>query len=239
MTKPCLQFVVVLLLIVLCNAALSLSVVSTGKIQVSPVRTHLDMIELGDLRYQEWMLDEDPETRPSQMAFRMATAEMQQERMAQNTFAFLARDDSNTVVGTAELSCIEVRGCYDEESSECRYFYVTDVVTAKAHRRKGVAATLIDTLEQQAMQELNEKKQSAILLMHVEPENEAALGFYKAKGYEVIVSATESLKGLNVDQLAVNAEVKDQLLLWKTVKAAAGKKKKETKRKGAGRGFGR
>ena len=36
---------------------------------------------LADLRYQEWMMDEPVETRPSLLAFRSATAEIQQERI--------------------------------------------------------------------------------------------------------------------------------------------------------------
>lgn len=221
------------------------------KLQVRPVQSRSDMIDLGDLRYQEWVMQEDPEARPSQMAFRMATAEVQQERMAENkAVAFLARDNS-VVVGSAELSAIELQGCDNnnevESSSKCRYLYVTDVVTASAHRRKGVAATLMEAVEQHALELHDRYKQSTVLLLHVKPDNEAALGFYKALGYEVIVSAIKSLEGLDVDRLAVNAGVKEQLLLSKTLKeggtpaskkATKKNKSKASKRGGGGKGFG-
>ena len=105
----------------------------------------------------------------------------------------------------------------------------------------------MNAIEQHALAK-QEKQQSTVLLLHVEPENEAALGFYKALGYGIVTAAEDSLKGLDVDQLAVNAEVKDQLLLNKALledaapsapkKSNKNKKKKASRGGGGGKGFG-
>lgn len=212
---------------------------TNAKIRVAPLQSPKDLIDLGDLRYSEWMTDLPEEERPSQMAFRMATADTQQERTAQDAVAFLARDSEQALVGTAELSGIELRGCYDEAALICRYLYVTDVVTARTHRRQGIAATLMNALEEHA--QAGAKSQPTVFLLHVEHDNKAALGFYQALGYKIVEGA---LEGLDSDRLSQNAGVSGQLLLSKRLKQTAettkkNKAKKKAKRGGSGKGFGR
>ena len=154
----------------------------------------------------------------------------------------------------------------NEESVEKmhrRFFYITDVVTAREHRRKRVAATLMKVLEERALQvweRLSTNKDrhkqessslfpSTTLLLHVEHDNDDALRFYKALGYSVMDdSSIELFQGLDTDRLAENAQVRDQLLLFKnlssTTNATNKSKPRQLKKKGTmggskGRGFGR
>jgi len=222
-------------------------------IKVLPSASQKDFIALADLRYQEWMMKEPPETRPSLHAFRMATAEIQQERMEGRAVSFLAclpttnnvleplasRSGSFDVVGAAELSPVEFQGCFDEKwcnnvhddnrftipntFNQYQYWYVTDVVTASTHRRKGIAAELMQTLERHALCSLTHQKapfpvSETVLLMHVEPENVGALAFYQHLGYNILREPrtdVDNLAGLDVEELAKNAGVEGQLLLGK------------------------
>lgn len=242
---------------------------------------------LADLRYEEWMMEEAPETRPSLQAFRMATAEIQQERMADQAIPFLARCEPTAdgdekvggggfggggggvgskkksarkaggkktkdakvteVVGAAELSPIEFNGCFDGSATllsknnekkdtnvynRIQYWYITDVVTAKTHRRKGIAAELMKSLERHATEVLasyvsnnnNNKAEPGctVLLMHVEPSNEGALKFYERMSYKIVsrpdavdCDSAGYLTGLDLDLLADNAGVSGQILLGK------------------------
>ncbi|CAB9516662.1 expressed unknown protein [Seminavis robusta] len=203
---------------------------SASIIQTRPVQTNADMIALADLRYQEWMMDdENAETRPSLTAFRMATAEIQLERTEEKAVAFLATWKGGQVVGAAELSPIELKGCWEDDAKPtARFLYVTDVVTARTHRRKGVAAKIMKAVEEHTQNNNFHNdpksgddeftKQLTTLLLHVEPGNVGALRFYGALGYKESSDEDSSvLEGLNVDQLAKNAFVEGQLLLLKTL----------------------
>jgi ribosomal protein S18 acetylase RimI-like enzyme len=230
--------------------------VSNAHVDVRQVQSHADLIALADLRYQEWMMEESAETRPSLAAFRMATAEIQQERIAQHAVVFLAgckSDDfniiGNAVVGAAELSPIEIQGCWDNATTcTCRCFYVTDVVTARTHRRKGVAATLMMAMEQHVVDHLQQRSRESrkinlqepiVLLLHVEPSNEGALHFYESLGCKVYSSpggGSHFLNGLNLDRLAENAGVKGQLVLFKHINSL---KPTRIPRQSQGKGFGK
>ncbi|OEU07393.1 hypothetical protein FRACYDRAFT_197724 [Fragilariopsis cylindrus CCMP1102] len=114
-------------------------------IDVDVVKTQSDIIALADLRYNEWIKNENaqqrrrPLSQPSRYAFRMATKEIYEERSMDGSIVFLARlvvdnDDSisarqksvvGKVVGSAELSPIEFNGATiniklreDEEEEE-------------------------------------------------------------------------------------------------------------------------
>ena len=110
----------------------------TNKVIVtaSPVQTQADIVALADLRYDEWIAnddesDGDDNPLPSRYAFRMATAEIAAERTEGGAVAFLAQlavagmqptantdgklDDDTALskgvpVGAAELSPIEFDG---------------------------------------------------------------------------------------------------------------------------------
>ena len=100
---------------------------------VSPPRLTQDLVDLADLRYDEWMVSEsggdekteENENVPSRYAFRMATAEIASERSAEGASVFLARRETTSaaaaattttsttirpVVGSAEASPIEFEG---------------------------------------------------------------------------------------------------------------------------------
>ena len=242
----------------------------------------VDLLEaLADLRYQEWMMDEPPERRPSVMAFRSATAEIQQERMDDQAIPFLAHWNEGTdhdsssstaeVVGSAELSPIEFNGCFDLGATAAastttatttllassnntnistynhnQYWYITDVVTARTHRRKGIASELMKALECHASEVLlsslasttpsasattttatttttTTTNTSTVLLLHVEPDNEGALKFYQRLGYDLLgkPDAVDYLTGVDTDKLAENTGVSGQLLLGKQLYRAA------------------
>ena len=250
----------------------------SNSIQVSVAKSFADMQSLADLRYQEWIVHVPKDDYvPSRPAFRMATAEIHQERSEEHAVTFLARLRS-IVVGAAELSPIELQGCfhttgtnnnvnngdtektsgtsssatttYNNVNNNYQYWYVTDVVTARTHRRMGVAKTLMEGLEQYAdkvlREEVKQQRRTAaspsasssgmmqtVFLLHVKPDNDAALGFYRTLGYKDMASSSTStssgtattvddpcIQGLNVDQLAENAGVEDQYLLIKTLAAA-------------------
>jgi ribosomal protein S18 acetylase RimI-like enzyme len=251
--------------LVVVTQALSASrlVSNRNRIDVRPVQSNSDLIALADLRYQEWMTEEScaETSRPSLTAFRMATAEIQQERIAQNAVVFLAickSDDGivamnengngDAVVGTAELSSIEIEGCWGEDPAPCQCFYITDVVTARNHRRKGVAATLMMAMEEHAMalhQQHHQRisrdtnmQEPLVLLLHVDPSNVGALCFYESLGCKVYSSAvveSDLLNGLNLDRLSENAGVQGQILLFKSVKS---RKPTRIRRQSQGKGFG-
>lgn len=200
------------------------------RIQVSPVQTPQDLIDLATLRYQEWMMEEPEDRRPSKLAFERATAEIQQERMSAQAVAFLARwvDESSPisrpVVGAAELSPIEVEGCLKQKEKLNRpedcYLYVTDVVTAQGYRRRGIAAELMKVVEQYGVAKGCESMKNTKLLLHVEPTNHAALSFYQAIGYQCICNEPHSdvTSDIDISQLADNAGVgSKQILLFKSI----------------------
>ena len=122
---------------------------SSPAIEISQVQSNADITSLADLRYQEWIIKDDDESLvnnrvPSRTSFRLATAEIYQERSVDGATVFLARhhnpNDAVEVVGAAELSPIETRGCIQSNAQDANAanslmaMYVTDVVTSSSHR---------------------------------------------------------------------------------------------------------
>jgi len=154
------------------------------------------------MRFQEWMAD-DPNP-PLIHNFRMATAEIYQERSLDGAIVFLAKKnndnnnnndaDGNSSVGAAELSPIELKDVIvlpnniDNEQQQQRnkvdntssnlLRYVTDVVTSSSSRRLGVGSILMDAVEKSAW-DLGTR----CLLLHVENENDMARRFYEKLNY--------------------------------------------------------
>jgi len=203
-------------------------------ISVKVVKTPTEITQLADLRYDEWIRDWEDDIEggivqnlsnsnslsakvPSRYAFRMATAEMFEERSGGAT-AFLAKLEGIAgAVGAAELSKVEFEGTLqsapDEkfEDSKTR-LYVTDVVTCSQHRRKGIASALMDALESRAF-EIHGS--NTLLFLHVKPEN-TALHFYTSDNRGYFVPREEHLTGINWDRLEENAGTDGkQILLCK------------------------
>lgn len=236
-----------LLLLLLClgNVRLGFALVS-----VRPIGTAADVRALADLRFDEWIAGKYNDT--SRAAFGAATAELYAERAAAGAVAFLALDDNQqgVVMGAGELSPIELEGAMstqqqqeqlahnqDDTTINMKALYVTDVVTARQHRRKGVAKALL-----QAMQDYAETEAAQCLLLHVEHSNTAAMAFYKAAGYTT--SLPEHLQ-VDTDRLADNAGSVGQFLLCKPLlllssqKGALSKTQKgKIPRRQGGGGFG-
>eukprot|EP00985_Skeletonema_marinoi_P016985 scaffold9241_cov135-Skeletonema_marinoi.AAC.8 len=180
----------------------SSSVCNNNNIEVSIINSNNDILSLADMRFQEWMAD-DPNP-PSIHNFRMATAEIYQERKIDGAIVFLAKKnndnnnnndaDGNSSVGAAELSPIELKDVIvlpnniDNEQQQQRnkvdntssnlLRYVTDVVTSFSSRRLGVGSILMDAVEKSAW-DLGTR----CLLLHVEDENDMARRFYEKLNY--------------------------------------------------------
>lgn len=131
-----------------------------------------------------------------------------------------------------------------------KMMYVTDVVTARDHRRKGVAQALMAAIEEEAAAGAVSNASNGdwhtqqhapikiILLLHVDPINTAALRFYKSSklGYSDALPPY-LLASLDTDKLAENAGTQGQILLFKTIEAAASSHYPLNMRSGGG-GFG-
>lgn len=162
------------------------------RISVSQVQSNVDILSLADLRYKEWILEDDinkmdkSKAPPSQHSFRLATAEICQERSMHGAIAFLANyhhGDEYEIVGAAELSPIETRGCIHSnnvhlESNVPIAMYATDVVTSSSHRRLGIGSKLMNELENTAW-----RLGCRFVFLHVECDNDAAIDFYHGLGY--------------------------------------------------------
>jgi ribosomal protein S18 acetylase RimI-like enzyme len=160
------------------------------RISVSQVQSNVDILSLADLRYKEWILEDDINNKskasPSQNSFRLATAEICQERSMHGAIAFLANyhhGDEYEIVGAAELSPIETRGCIHSnnvhlESNVPIAMYATDVVTSSSHRRLGIGSKLMNELENTAW-----RLGCRFVFLHVECDNDAAIDFYHGLGY--------------------------------------------------------
>ncbi|KAL3769939.1 hypothetical protein ACHAWO_001887 [Cyclotella atomus] len=166
---------------------------SLPSISVSQAQSNADILSLADLRYKEWILQEDDineldksNSAPSQHSFRLATAEICQERSMHGAIAFLANyhhGDEYEIVGAAELSPIETRGCIHSnnvhlESNVPIAMYATDVVTSSSHRRLGIGSKLMNELENTAW-----RLGCRFVFLHVECDNDAAIDFYHGLGY--------------------------------------------------------
>lgn len=187
------------------------------RVDVCPVdtRSSQDVMDLADMRYREWIQDDGTDQNtPSLGAFRMATAEILQERTQEGAMTFLARipskDSSMTVVGSAELSPIEVRGLTPPSLSETesKWLYVTDVVTSSSHRRLGVGTALMDAMEREAALQLNATR----IYLHVCTDNTGAIEFYCKRGY---LEAKTSDDQVDTEKLAEAAGAIGQMLLQK------------------------
>lgn len=225
------------------GSAAALQTTTTSAFRIRPVASWTDVLALANLRYDEWIKPYYADT-TSRAGFQTATAEILEERAQQGAVAFLAAlredDQDGTIVGAAELSPVELQGTSKRENenndssySTIRILYVTDVVTSKNHRRKGVAQALM-----MKMEEVAADKGCSNLLLHVEPSNDAALRFYQSKlGY--CEPDEEILASLDVHRLAQNAGTKGQILLGKTVTARLKQSTVQTPFKNMpGQGFG-
>lgn len=204
-------------------------------VNVKQVVSPPDLLGLADLRYAEWIQDPNDASAPSKRAFRMATADIVEERAQQGAVIFIAQTvDDGSIVGAAELSPIELRQCYSktdgDDESTC--LYVTDVVTARTHRRMGVGEKLMIAVEKEAA-----GKGALWLLLHVKQQNQAALAFYRKVGYTVVEPEGHLLSAQMIDTecLAKNANAQGQMLLCKKAAVAA---RAKTRGKSTGRGFG-
>jgi GNAT superfamily N-acetyltransferase len=213
----------------------------SSSIQVHPIATPKDKLDLADLRFQEWMQDSnDGGIAPSRYAFRMATAEITDERGQEGAISFLAKmtasptNGETVIVGSAELSPIELKGTLPSSlaTTKISWLYVTDVVTSSDHRRLGVGTALMDAIEEHASKNMSCTR----IYLHVCPGNGGALRFYATRGYSQVPNNAE----LDTDRLAEAAGTQGQLLLFKELLSSRPSKqshKKEKRGKG-GKGFG-
>jgi GNAT superfamily N-acetyltransferase len=222
----------------------ALAGVGASNLSVKCVTAPMDICALADLRFTEWIMAEDETTTdrpPSAQAFRMATAEITAERSAQGAVAMIAQTKDGTTVGAAELSPIELQECFDTNSEEanngslyCGCYYVTDVVTARTHRRMGVGKALMEAIETEASKKGTTG--TSWLLLHVKDDNVAALNFYKRGGY--LEPPAQLLQKLDTDRLAQNAGTTGQILLSKPIPPPTKHNKKEGRTNNGGGGFG-
>lgn len=160
---------------------------------------------VANLRYDEWIEDKFS---TSQEAFRLATLEICEERCAQGATIVLAVDvQSSEVLGAAEASPIEIKDAQlltKDESYEVIDLYLTDVVTAASHRRKGVARFLVQALEAKA----------DCLWLHVTSDNLPAQNFYESMGYERYSFAQQDSR-IDAGKLEEVTGSTGQVLMWK------------------------
>jgi ribosomal protein S18 acetylase RimI-like enzyme len=235
----------------LCTSLLVFWCTSSNAFSISTVTTLQDWYALADVRYDEWiMMDDDGvTTTTSRRAFRRATVDIYKEERPHATLFLAKHAHDGTVMGAAELSPHELEDCcscrssiavqnHISSSSSRTILYVTDVVTNRQYRRQGVAATLMQALElhareQQQEQLHHQQHQEAAkiyLVLHVAPDNSAALQFYQTLGYKKVQDPSSNdgddndgddnnslLTILNVTQLAENSGTQGQLLLSKTI----------------------
>eukprot|EP00980_Cylindrotheca_fusiformis_P010418 scaffold2315_cov113-Cylindrotheca_fusiformis.AAC.11 len=223
-----------------------------NQVEVHPIATQQDVLDLADLRFQEWIQHNDSNNNnnengrkpppPSQYAFRMATAEITDERIQAGAVSFLAkmattnqRNNELLVVGSAELSPIEISAAMMSSSDETNFtsLYVTDVVTSSNHRRMGVGSAIMDALECHAI----EKSNCSRIYLHVSPSNNGALEFYKKRGYSQVTDDAGQL--LDTAKLAEAAGTEGQLLLFKDLLSNELSQRRSKKRNfSSGKGFG-
>jgi len=185
----------------------------------------------------------DGKPAPSKQAFRLATAEIARERSEKGCTMFLARCTTvDHPIGAAELSPIEFDGVLRSSTTFAgaevdgyRYRYVTDVVTDRGHRRRGVASALLGALEREVVAECGPTIEKVGLFLHVEEGNEAARGFYQGVGGGYAEPEEEVVGRINVDQLAENAGAVGQILLCKELRPV---RKMNERSGGAGFGIG-
>lgn len=186
-------------------------------ISVTIPATHADIMALADVRYDEWC---QQDVSCSRQAFRRATTEICQERQQLSTIVLAWWTDPSsevsTPVGAGEASQVELQGCCNQASDESRFRYVTDIVTARSHRRRGIAKALLVALEEYDNQPTAGSTITTFLL-HVEPTNVGALSLYRNMGYQVWVNEDSVPQGIDTGLLEENARATGQLLLWKNI----------------------
>jgi ribosomal protein S18 acetylase RimI-like enzyme len=171
--------------------------------RISRVVTIPDWNALADVRYDAWVRDIGGTSR---VAFRQATIDIYQEERPESTLVLAKLNDE--VVGAAELSPIELHNVL--RSDAVKALYITDVVTDSNYRRKGIGQTLIQALEGEAA-----KQGSDYIVLHVKPDNETALNFYRKLGFTE--PSVDFSVILDDKQLAENAGAEGQLLLSKSI----------------------
>lgn len=171
---------------------------------VRPVRHDKDISTLADLRYDEFIKPTDGNSIPRE-AFRMATAELHQERQ-HGSVAFLAWK-GEVAVGATEISSLELQKAELNPVSS-KMLYATDLVVSECHRRQGIAGMLVDEMERYC-------KENGVdtLLLHIKPNNEPARRLYEARNFQV--SDANLLARLDIDKLNENAGTHGQILLYK------------------------
>ena len=183
------------------------SITTTTKevIEVSTIQSNHDILSLANIRYQEWMANDD--NPPSLYNFRLATNEIYEERCADGAIVFLARmissnsngREAEEVVGAAELSPIELKDVVIHNNQQQQHLirYVTDVVTSSSSRRLGVGSTLMNYIEQTAYNDMGTR----CLLLHVEEDNDMARRFYEKLNY-IYVNIDDRKDGDDNDELS-------------------------------------
>jgi ribosomal protein S18 acetylase RimI-like enzyme len=166
-------------------------------VQISIAETNDDILSLADLRYQEWISKDGD---GASAGFRLATAEIYRDRKEDGSTVFLAyiapsddgsgenfRRQRSVVIGAAELTPIELKGVLiDRENNGYDHYtgdavlplYITDVVTSKAHRRRGIGSILMKRVEETARE-----MGSNVVFLHVDYANTPARKFYERMGY--------------------------------------------------------
>jgi ribosomal protein S18 acetylase RimI-like enzyme len=186
---------------------------------VSTTKTIKDWRDLADIRYNEWIAPTETknELSISRQAFQRATIDIYQTERP-NAVTFLVRqgdDEHHVVIGAGELSPSELENAllYPDTTTTTlvQVLYVTDVVTDRRYRRRGIAAMVMQEMEAHAATVLG----ANFLVLNVAKENDAAFAFYKKLGYEV--ASKEFLQVCNVDQLLQNAGTQGQETLSKRI----------------------
>jgi ribosomal protein S18 acetylase RimI-like enzyme len=173
---------------------------------VTQVETLHDWLDLADIRYDEWILAEQGNSKPvstSRQAFRAATLDIYRQERPLSTL-FLAKQET-AVVGAAELSPYELHGVTPFDA-----LYVTDVVTKRDYRRQGIARNMMKCIEDHA----SSIHPSVIrLILNVKHDNLAAIQFYQQLGYSS--PSEESMNQWDPQKLNENAGTHGQMVMEK------------------------
>jgi ribosomal protein S18 acetylase RimI-like enzyme len=212
----------------------------TPVVQVTRVQTREEWHALADLRFNEWI---DDGTTSREAFRRATLEIYQHERPNAILFLAKTTVIDDTILwgnplvpmvgGAAELSPYELVnavGIVTPTTSKAtapsiqtattttipplkKIFYVTDVVTDRKCRRKGIAKALMQTLECHARDVL----EAHYLVLHVAPGNRAAIAFYETLGFQD-PPPRDLLNILRVDVLSDNASTHGELLMSKTLR---------------------
>jgi GNAT superfamily N-acetyltransferase len=205
-----------LAVVVICSSCHGMTIPTipshTPAVSVTPVETEQDWIAFADLRYDEWINNNNNKenggtTGTSRAAFRCATRDIYLEERPRSCLV-LAKYQT-VVVGAAEMSPYEVEaGLNRLPNGSFSAWYVTDVVTAARYRRQGIARRMMDQLETRAIQ-----SGTTHLVLNVKRDNLSALRLYQQLGYDT--PSSELLEFLDISKLEKEAGTEGQLLLEK------------------------